>query len=115
MLKTASSLDEFEKSLPRRLATAAMLGWMIAFVIISSIIYIAEPSAGWPMVLGAGVFASFLAGPYFGGGIVVARYLSRVEAAERLTATAESTTERGRVSEPTHTIDTAADRSVSIV
>jgi len=86
-----------------------MLGWMIAFVIISTIIYIAEPSAGWPMVLGAGAFASFLAGPYFGGGVVVARYLSRVEAAERQTLAAEMITERGRVSDPTPASDTAAD------
>ncbi|MEO8698185.1 MAG: hypothetical protein ABI658_32125 [Acidimicrobiales bacterium] len=115
MLKTASSLDEFEKSLPRRLAIAAMLGWLIAFVIISTIIYIAEPSAGWPMVLGAGAFASFLAGPYFGGGVVVARYLSRVEAAERQTLAAEMTTERGGMSELATKTNIAANRSVSVV
>ena len=86
MLKSVTSSDGLDKSLPGHLAVGAMLGWLIAFVVISSIIYISERSAGWPLVLGAGAFAATFAGPYFGGGVALAKHLSRVEAAERQTS-----------------------------
>jgi hypothetical protein len=83
MSKSALSSSELEKSLPRRLALGALLGWLIAFAVIGAGVYFSAPSVGWPMWVGVGAFAATFAGPYFGGGAALARHLLLVADAER--------------------------------